>query len=302
MMGQKYSEYIEDCLHRLDLGEDLLEVLAVYPDCQEKLKPLLLVAMASRSFPVPVPNHTAQRLGKNQLLEEMEIMRSQGAFRKNTRVPPAARLVGNLVSAVRARGFSRLAPSYRLAMVALVLVMSGGFLTLNASAASQPGDLLYNLKLGMERVQLALTFSAESSPDNSEQTTKEDVAPRTTNKSTWVIHGIPVQFSQDGGSGKSVAAVTQPDNSPILTGSPHDFDVMEETTNEQVTIADAEPKIKDKDEDKDKDEVKGTDKDKEKDSAEKDKADEKLKSKEEKLKDKDDKKDPKKDDKKDPKK
>lgn len=168
-MGQKYSEYIEDCLHRLDLGEDLLDVLAVSPDYQEKLKPLLLVAMASRSFPVPVPNHTAQRLGKNQLLEEMEILRLRGAFRKNTQVPAAAHLVGNLVSAVRARGFSRLAPSYRLAMVALVLVMSGGFLTLNASAASQPGDLLYNLKLGMERVQLALTFNPESNQANPDQ-------------------------------------------------------------------------------------------------------------------------------------
>ena len=79
-MGQKYSEYIEDCLHRLDLGEDLLEILADYPDYQDKLKPLLLVAMASRSFPVPIPNHTAQRLGKNQMLEKMEILRSRGAL------------------------------------------------------------------------------------------------------------------------------------------------------------------------------------------------------------------------------
>lgn len=168
-MDQKYSEYIEDCLHRLDLGEDLLDVLAVSPDYQEKLKPLLLVAMASRSFPVPVPNHTAQRLGKNQMLEEMEILRLRGAFRKNTKVPPATRLVGNLVSAVRSRGFSRMAPSYRLAMVAMAIMMSGGFLALTSSGSSQPGDMLNNLKLSMEWVHLALTFNAESNQANPDQ-------------------------------------------------------------------------------------------------------------------------------------
>ena len=214
MMGQKYSEFIEDCLHRLDLGEDLLEILADYPDYQDKLKPLLLVAMASRSFPVPIPNYTAQRLGKNQMLEEMEILRSQSAFRKKAHVPAAARLVGNLVSSVRSRGFSRPAPSYRLAMVALVTVMSGGFLTLNASAASQPGDMLYYLKVSMERVQLALTFNAESPQANPEQAAdnvemaagEEYLAPRTTNRSILVLHGITYQMNQDGRPGVGAVA------------------------------------------------------------------------------------------------
>ncbi len=300
-MSQKYSEYVEDCLHRLDRGEDLLDLLADFPDCQEKLKPLLLVAMASRSFPVPVPNHTAQRLGKNQMLEEMEILRSHGAFRKNPQIPPVARLMGNLVSAVRSRGFSRLAPSYRLAMVALMLVMSGGFLTLNASAASQPGDWLYTLKLGMERVQLALTFNPEPSHDNSDQMTEEmDLAVielydvlRDTNKSIWVIKGITIQLNQDGGTGRSIAAIIQQENSPTYAESPPEFDVMEDTSNEQVAIADTEPKDKDKDEDKDED--KDKDKDQDKDSTDKGKAgdkdnDDKLKSKEDKLMDKEDKK------------
>ena len=297
MMGQKYSEYVEDCMHRLDRGEDLPGVLTDYPDCQEKLKPLLLVAMASRSFPVPIPNHTAQRLGKNQMLEEMEILRSQGAFRKSSQVPSTARLVGNMVSAVRSRGFSRLAPSYRLAMVFVALFLSGSFLTLTASASSQPGDMLYNLKLGMERVQLAFTPNAESSAANTDQVADEmDLALgevyddlRDTNRSTWVINGITIQLNQDGGSGKSVAAVTQQDNSLIYSESYNEFDVMEETGNEPVAIADNEPKDNDVDKDKDKEEDKDKDGDKDKDKDED--HDEKLKSKEDKLKDKDDKKD-----------
>jgi hypothetical protein len=148
------------------------------------------------------------------MLEEMEILRLRGAFRKNTKVPPAARLVGNLVSSVRSRGFSRLAPSYRLAMVAMALMMSGGFLTLTASASSQPGDMLYYLKLSMERVQLALTFNGESHQANPDQAVddmemtagEEYFALRTTDRSIMVLHGITYQLNQDGRPGVGAVA------------------------------------------------------------------------------------------------
>ena len=68
MLGHSFSELVEDCLKRLDKGEDLLQVLTDYPEYQERLKPLLLVAMARRSFPVPVHNHSAQRFGKIKLI------------------------------------------------------------------------------------------------------------------------------------------------------------------------------------------------------------------------------------------
>ena len=215
MMDQKFSVYIEDCLHRLDRGEDLLDVLKSYPASQEQLQSLLLVAMASRSFPVPIPNHTSQRMGKNQMLNEMETLRVQGAFRKNPRVPVGTRLMGELVSSFRSRGLTHLAPSYRLAMVALVLVMSGGFLTLNASASSQPGDMLYSLKLGMERVQLAFNIIPGSQTANNDQlaegmelaAAEEFEAPLSTNRTSYVINGITYQLNLDGKPG--VAAVAQ---------------------------------------------------------------------------------------------
>ena len=205
-MDRKFSGNIEKCLLRLDRGEGLLDILADYPDCQEKLKPLLLVAMASRSFPVPVPNHTAQRLGKNQMLEEMEQLRLQGAFRKNSHVPPSARLLGNLVNIYRSRVVSRLALSYRLAVLTLVLVMSGGFLTLNVSASSQPGDILYSLKLRLERVQQALSNNSESQLSSSDQVVKEDIQEkRTTDRSILVLNDITYQLIQDGRAGGAAA-------------------------------------------------------------------------------------------------
>lgn len=164
MMGRGFAAQVEDCLQRLDRGEDLPDVLADYPQESERLKPILLVAMASRTFTVPVPHQTAQRLGRNQMLAEMNRLEIKGAFRNKEIVPLTSRISGSLARVLRQGGYNKLAYSYRLAMVALVLVLTGGFLTLNASASSQPGDFLYTLKISLQRAGLVWTLEAEDNP------------------------------------------------------------------------------------------------------------------------------------------
>jgi len=161
MKDRNFSNILEDCLQRLDRGESLPDLLAEYPELTDQLKPLLLVAMASRSFPVPVPSQTAQRLGRNQMLAEMNSLEIKEAFRKKSTVPITSRWIGGLINLARSRGLNRLAYSYRLAMVSLVLVLSGGYFTISASASSQPGDLLYNLKIGLQQAGLTLSIYDE---------------------------------------------------------------------------------------------------------------------------------------------
>ncbi|MFN2111669.1 MAG: hypothetical protein ACK2TT_00985 [Anaerolineales bacterium] len=166
MISRDFAAAIEECLQRLDRGENLPDVLANFPHMAEKLEPLLLVAMASRAFPVPVPGQTAQRLGRNQMLAVMAEMKDRGALRKKPSVPLTSRLVGQLAGALRNFGYNKVAYSYRLAMVSLVLILSGGFLTLNASASSQPGDLLYTLKQGMERTGLVWMIGSDEESED----------------------------------------------------------------------------------------------------------------------------------------
>ena len=78
MLGKRFARIVEECLHRLDRGENLPDVLADFPAEAEQLKPLLLVAMASRSMAFPVPSQTARRFGKSQMLLEMEQVASPG--------------------------------------------------------------------------------------------------------------------------------------------------------------------------------------------------------------------------------
>ncbi len=188
MNGRSFTILLEDCLQRLDKGENLPDLLADFPEQADRLKPLLLVAMASRAFPVPVPSQTAQRLGRNQMLAEMNRLEIKKAFRKKPAIPPASRLIGGLVKAARARGFTRLAYSYRLAMVSLALILSGGFFTLSASASSQPGDLLYNLRMGMERAGFTQFYHDEDTLDPPQ--------PWKFGQTVWALEGIDHGFGE----------------------------------------------------------------------------------------------------------
>lgn len=90
------------------------------------------------------------------MLAEMNSLEIKKAFRKGSSIPVFNRWITGVVRQARTWGLNRLAYSYRLAMVLVVLILSGGFFTLNASASSQPGDLLYTLKLGLERAGLVV--------------------------------------------------------------------------------------------------------------------------------------------------
>lgn len=155
MMGQKFTRIVEECLHRLDRGENLPDVLADFPAQAEQLKPLLLVAMASRAISVPVPNQTARRMGRNQMLAEMDQIGSAGNYAGQ---PLTSRLQGwieTLINAVRARGLVRQAPSYRFAVFALVMLFGVGLITISASASGLPGGVLGSFTADIRQ---ALTF------------------------------------------------------------------------------------------------------------------------------------------------
>jgi hypothetical protein len=140
MMGKRFARIVEECLHRLDRGENLPDVLADYPAESEHLKPLLLVAMAGRSMALPVPSQSAQRLGKNQMLSAMDLAGSSSTLKDNPFLQRARLWSTRQVNKLRAQYLIRRAPSYRLAIIGLLVVFGSGLFALSASAS--PDDLL----------------------------------------------------------------------------------------------------------------------------------------------------------------
>ena len=148
MMPSKFDRILEDCLSRMDRGESLLDILAVYPDLTDKIKPLLMVAMLSRAVPQPVPGYTALRVGKNQLLAEMASVQAEGGFLKRKPVaPPREGIVDRL-----ARSLKQLRPAYRFAMLSLVVILAGGFFTFSASASGLADNIMQTLFFSFEQV------------------------------------------------------------------------------------------------------------------------------------------------------
>jgi len=132
----------------MDRGESLIDILAVYPVQADKLKPLLLVAMLSRALPQPVPGYTALRVGKNQMLAEMASMKAEDSFIKpKPAQPPRERVVDRWIGSL-----IRLQPAYRFAMLALVVILAGGFFTLSASASGLTDNIMQTLFYGFEQV------------------------------------------------------------------------------------------------------------------------------------------------------
>ena len=148
MIARRFDRILDDCLLRMDRGESLMDILAVYPAQADKIKPLLLVAMLSRALPQPVPGYTALRVGKNQMLAEMASMQAEGGFLERKPVePPREGIVDRL-----ARSLKQLQPAYRFAMLSLVVVLTGGFFTLSASASGLADNIMQTIFFSFEQV------------------------------------------------------------------------------------------------------------------------------------------------------
>lgn len=148
MIPRRFDRILDDCLMRMDRGESLIDILAVYSKHTEKLKPLLLVAMLSRALPQPVPGHTALRVGKNQMLAEMASMQAEGSFIKPKPVqPPREQIVDRWIGSLK-----RLQPAYRFAMLSLVVILAGGFFTLSASASGLADNIMQTVFFSFEQV------------------------------------------------------------------------------------------------------------------------------------------------------
>ena len=296
MNRHRFDLILEDCLSRIDRGESLQEVLDSYPVLNGHLEPLIWAAMMGRRLPIPVPSEDGFRTGKNMLLAEMNKMQRANGFRQKAKVPASSHLterwLGSLVKLFQVKRTTSLGPIYRFAVIGLVLVLMGGFLTVNASASSLPGDVLYDLKLGLEQTRVFFTFDPEARQDLMLAIEEERLAEveillaagrqeevefggviEQKFESIWIIKGISVQVDPvtelDGdleiGSEVDVFAITMEDGSlqaSDISAEVDDFD-------EDDKVKDKEDKDKDK-EDKDKDKK---DKDKDKEDKDKDKKD-----------------------------
>lgn len=139
VMDHEFSSILEDCLQRLHKGQSLEDCLKIYPRQAEALLPLLRAAVRMQHDPKIQPRLEAIQNGRERMLA-----RAKSKFE------------GRRIE----RKGSKLA--FRLAFSLFVVLLLGSLFTVNASARSLPGDLLYGVKRGWETVRLDLTINTQS--------------------------------------------------------------------------------------------------------------------------------------------
>lgn len=192
MQSQDIYSLFEQCLARLNAGEDLEAILAGFPDQAAQLRPLLTAAEKARrsGAPLRIPA-SAQIDSRTRFLLEAERMQ-----RKPQGFKPHMRLAGAVT------------------MAAFVL-LAGIFGTGLVSAKAVPGQVLYPVKRVVEQAQLALTvdqsarLSLEEEFDQRRVKETEKLSQTGRSESvtlagplenidqTWRVGGVKLNLTQD---------------------------------------------------------------------------------------------------------
>jgi len=137
-MKMVVADALEDCLERLEAGASLEQVLVLYPQWAEEMRPLLESALLAWSLRVTTP------------VPEASMARSRALFIQKTAVQPRRRGLFNFRL--------RFSHSFIAALSTAAILTIG---TTFVSAQSLPGDILYPVKLAGEQTRLILTTNTD---------------------------------------------------------------------------------------------------------------------------------------------
>lgn len=141
-MKEKLEDILDICLARIRQGVSVEDCLKGYPESADKLKGLLQLAKGIRNVPKPVP-------AKEGIASCLVRLGEALASRKRTSIFQKFRWIYSPQPAL-ARAF---------VLVIILIFISWG--TVNLSAHSIPGDLLYPVKLITEKVKFFLTVTPQ---------------------------------------------------------------------------------------------------------------------------------------------
>ncbi len=133
---------LEICLQEVESGKDIESVLLRYPDLADELRPILKTAVKARKMSAPEPAPEVVQRGRARVLQHAAELREVKFAPRRRGIPV----------------FQRLALSFAL----LLFLLVSGTGILSASASALPGERLYSVKRGWEKVRLFFIFDSEA--------------------------------------------------------------------------------------------------------------------------------------------
>ncbi len=163
-MERQLEDILDLCLEKMKQGIPLDGILEEYPEKREELKELLVIAKDIKNFPLPNVRDEAVASCLVKVSKALQLQKRRGWKPK---------LPG--LHWPRLIYFPSPAWGKALALILIGVIMSWG--TVNLSAESLPGDILYPIKRVTEKVRFFLTINprekAERRIINSEERMEE---------------------------------------------------------------------------------------------------------------------------------
>lgn len=136
MKNRQFNDILNECLDRLLKGESVEQCLADYPEQADALRPLLQVAVMTKSAASIQPHPEFKARARYQFRAALQEMAEK-----------------------KSRPFFQWLPQWATAVIVFLVLLLAGGSTMVAAQGSMPDEPLYPVKLASEQVRLALTFS-----------------------------------------------------------------------------------------------------------------------------------------------
>ena len=164
MSQHNLDETLNICLDLIQQGESIEDCLSRFPHVSDELRPIIELASQMQTIEFVPPSIPAYREGRNRLQaavhtkQQKETKRSKLALPKFATFIPTDEIKLWIEDFVELSGISSRSVM-RTALTSLILVFSL-FFSVNASADSLPGDLLYPIKTLSQQARIILTSPA----------------------------------------------------------------------------------------------------------------------------------------------
>ncbi len=140
--NKKFNNILNECLDKILQGESVEQCLKLYPDHASELEPLLRTAQTARKAAAVQPRAEFKARARYEFQSALREMKTQ-----------------------RSRRLSffpwqwQWQPGWAIALIVILVIFLSGGGTVVASGSSMPDNTLYPVKLAVEKVQMAFTFS-----------------------------------------------------------------------------------------------------------------------------------------------
>jgi len=167
-MKPDFDTILDECIRRVEAGEDLAACLADYPEFSDELEPLLNLVQEMHALPAPQGSPTAALAGQERMLAKLD-----DAQESQTSLWESWIAMFALISQSLTNIFSKENFMYRKTFVAVALVLvilfAGTTLTAYAAQGSLPGDALYGVKTAIEDIQMNTAWDTADEAEKSIQ-------------------------------------------------------------------------------------------------------------------------------------